>query len=561
MEQEIPKTQCAIQLVGPDKLELNTQKEVYTPGPHQMVGKIDAVGLCFSDLKLLKQFDEHVRKSEVISGIEPSILEELPSYKPGNNPTVPGHEVFCTIVSAGDKVSRHKPGEKVLVQTDYRWLKTADSNSAFGYNIEGGLQEYVLMDERVIVDPNLDESFLLPVEKDMSASSIALVEPWACVECSYVTEERNTILAGSRLLVVADTGRAIEGLEDCFSSAGGPGSITSCCADQSQQDALAGHGVEPEAADSAVGLPDEAFDDIVYFGSSKETIEILNDKLAANGIINIVLGGETIDEDVSVGVGRTHYGMTRWIGTTGTHAAESYKNIPATGEVRSGDKALIIGAAGPMGQMHTIRLVSSGTENLSVVGTDFDDRRLASLGDKANTLAEERGVALSLVNPQETPLTDKFSYFAIMAPVGAVVAQAVKDSADGALINIFAGIPASVKQEIDLDTYIANRCFMFGTSGSRLSDMKIVLEKVLSGQLNTDRSVDAVSGMAGAIDGIRAVEARSLAGKIIVYPQLKDLPLTPLSELPEKYPSVAEKLDAGIWTRQAEAELLKVAAS
>jgi D-arabinose 1-dehydrogenase-like Zn-dependent alcohol dehydrogenase len=167
-------------------------------------------------------FDGHVRKSEVISGIDTSILDELPSYKPGNNPTVPGHEVFCTIVSSGNEVSRHKLGEKVLVQTDYRWLKTADSNSAFGYNIEGGLQEYVLMDERVIVDPNLDESFLLPVEKDMSSSSIALVEPWACVECSYVTEERNTILAGSRLLVVADSGRGVEGLEEGFSPEGGP---------------------------------------------------------------------------------------------------------------------------------------------------------------------------------------------------------------------------------------------------------------------------------------------------------------------------------------------------
>ena len=559
MEQTIPETQNAIQLTGPDKLELNTQKEVYDPGPHQMVGKVEAVGLCFSDLKLLKQFDKHVRKSEVVSGIEPSILDDLPSYKPGDNPTVPGHEVFCTILSSGDEVSRHKPGERVLVQTDYRWLKTAESNSAFGYNIEGGLQEYVLLDERVIVDPDRDESFLLPVEKDLSASSIALVEPWACVECSYVTDERSTILAGGRLLVVADPGRAIEGIQDGFSPEGGPGAITTCCTDASQHDSLGMHGVQPEQADSAAGLPDEAFDDIVYFGSNKETIEILNDKLAANGIINIVLGGQTIGDDVSVGVGRTHYGMTRWIGTTGTNAAESYKNIPTTGEVRPGDKALIVGAAGPMGQMHTIRLVSSGIENLSVVGTDFDDHRLASLGDKVNTLAEERGIALSLVNPQETPLTDKFSYFAIMAPVGAVVAQAVKDSTAGALINIFAGIPASVKQEIDLDTYIGNRCFMFGTSGSRLLDMKIVLEKVLSGQLNTDRSVDAVSGMAGAIDGIRAVEARSLAGKIIVYPQLKELPLTPLSEMAEKYPSVAEKLDAGIWTRQAEKELLKVA--
>ena len=56
------------------------------------------------------------------------------------------------------------------------------------------------------------------------------------------------------------------------------------------------------------------------------------------------------------------------------------------------------------------------------------------------------------------------------------------------------------------------------------------------------------------------MEARSLAGKIIVYPQLKELPLTPLSELADKYPTVAEKLDAGIWTNEAEKELLQVAA-
>ena len=561
MEQTLPATQNAIQLIGPDELKLNTHKEVYQPGPYQIVAKVEAVGLCFSDLKLLKQFDKHVRKSEITSGMDASILSEIPSYKPGTEPTVPGHEAFGTIVAVGEKVSRHQVGQRVLVQTDYRWLRTAESNSAFGYNIEGGLQEYVLMDERVIVDPDRNESFLIPVEKDLSASSIALVEPWACVESSYITLERNAILAGGKLLVVADSSREIKGVQDCFSSDSKPISITAFCADGSQHKSLVKHGVQLTQVDSLAGLSDEAYDDIIYFGSEKETIEILNDKLAAKGIINIVLGGQTIGAEVSVGVGRTHYGLTRWIGTVGTNAAESYKNIPATGEVRQGDKAIIIGAAGPMGQMHTIRLVCSGVKNLSVVGTDFDDERLASLGDKANTLAKDRGVALSLVNPKKTPINQTFSYFAIMAPVGPLVAQAVKDSTDRALINIFAGIPASVKQEIDLDTYIGNRCFMFGTSGSRLSDMKIVLEKVLSGQLNTDCSVDAVCGMVGAIDGIRAVEARTMAGKIIVYPKLKNLPLVPLTELGDKFPSVAEKLNGGIWTQQAEEELLKVAGS
>jgi len=557
MEQTLPQKQYAIQLVGPDELKLNSEKEVCQPGPYQVVAKIEAVGLCFSDLKLLKQFGQHARKSEVLSGVDASVLSEVPSYKPKSEPTVPGHEACAVIVAVGEKVRHHQVGQKVLIQTDYRWLKTAASNAAFGYNFEGALQEYVLMDERIYVDPDRDESFLIPVEKELSASAIALVEPWACVESSFITAERNTILAGGKLLVAADAGHAVQGLAASFALNGKPAAITAVCADTAQTEALNTLGVTVTTAQTVNDLPDAAFDDIVYFGAQKASIEVLNDKLAAKGIINIVLGGKTIGADVCVGVGRTHYGLTRWIGTTGSNAADSYKTIPATGELRKGDNALVVGAAGPMGQMHVIRLICSGVDGISIVGTDFDDERLASLDAKAARLADERGVGLSLVNPKTNPINEKFSYFAIMAPVAPLVAQAVKDSADGAIINIFAGIPATVKQDLDLDTYIANRCFMFGTSGSTLDDMKIVLNKVVSGQLDTNLSVDAVCGMAGAIDGIRAVENRTLAGKIIVYPQLKELPLTPLETLGETYPDVAAKLDNGIWTQAAEAELLK----
>jgi hypothetical protein len=138
-----------------------------------------------------------------------------------------------------------------------------------------------------------------------------------------------------------------------------------------------------------------------------------------------------------------------------------------------------------------------------------------------------------------------------------MVADAVRHSLPGCLINIFAGIPASTRQELDLDRYVANRCFMFGTSGSVIRDMRIVLEKVERGELDTDVSVDAISGMAGAIDGIAAVENRTLAGKIIVYPALHDLGLTPLGELERLLPNVAAKLDEGRWCRAAEEELLR----
>ena len=537
----LPETQYAVQLVGPGALKLNTSKPVPTPGPHEILVRVEAVGLCFSDLKLLKQFDKHARKSEIVDGIDPDVLKGIQSYVPGNSPAVPGHEVVCRAVAVGDRVKHHKVGERYLVQADYRQLPTAaGSNAAFGYNFEGGLQEYTLLDERVVIAPDGDH-FLMRVGEEISASAVALVEPWACVEDSYANPERNTIKAGGRLAVVVADGRTAKGVRECFSPEGEPAEVRT---------------VTPaEAAD----LPAEGFDDIVFFGSDKATIETLNDKLAAGGIINIVLGGERVGELVSVGVGRIHYGMTRWIGTADDNAAESYKHIPANDEIRENDRILVVGAGGPMGQMHVIRNVSLGLSGVSVIGTDLDDARIESLRCKAEPIAKTNGVELRLINSRKEQLDETFTYFALMAPVGALVAGAIEKSGEGALINIFAGIPAPVKHDLDLDAYVEKRCFMFGTSGSTIEDMRIVLSKVEGDQLDTNASVDAISGMSGATDGIAAVENRTLAGKIVVYPILHDVGLVPLAELDDHFPTVAAKLDNGGWTHEAERELLRVA--
>jgi threonine dehydrogenase-like Zn-dependent dehydrogenase len=537
---DLPETQHAVQLIGPGELKLNRSKPVPTPGPHEILVKIEAVGLCFSDLKLLKQFHDHVRKSEVVAGIERNVLQQMQCYLPGSAPVVPGHEVVCRIIAIGENVKKHQVGERCLVQTDYRQLPTAaGSNAAFGYNFDGGLQEFTLVDERVVVAPN-GERFLIPVGEEKSASAIALVEPWACVEDSYVTVERNHIKANGRLAIVLTDGRQANGVRYSYSPVGEPAEVRT---------------VSPNEAAS---LPNESFDDIVYFGSDRATIEILNDKLAPGGIINLVLGGKRIGELASVGVGRVHYGGTRWIGTTGHAAAESYRNIPPNGEVRAHDRVLVVGAGGPMGQMHVIRDVCLSVPGVSLVGTDLDDARLETLRKKAEPLAQANGATLRLVNSQRTRLDEKFTYFALMAPIGALVASAIQDADDGAIINIFAGIPAPTKHALDLDAYIEKRCFMFGTSGSTIDDMRIVLKKVERDGFDTNASVDAISGMAGAIDGIASVENRTLAGKIIVYPMLHDVGLIPLSEIGRHFPTVAERLDGGKWTREAEQELLRI---
>jgi len=550
---DIPETQYAVQLVGPDELVLNKSKEVYPPDPHQILCRVEAVGLCFSDLKLLKQFSSHVRKSEVVSGVDLDILIEIPSYVPGNAPTVPGHETVVRIEAIGRGVKKYKPGQRFLVQTDYRWVRTATSNGAFGYNFEGALAEYVLMDERIITSPQ-GESMLLPVSEELSGSAVALVEPWACVEDAYVSTERTRLKKDGHMLIVADTKVTANTLKKLFSKYGKPAQITWL----SEAPIPAGLKIKADRATSMSVLTDAGYDDIIYFGSYAKVVEILFAKVALNGILNIVLCGDKFGRNVVAMIGRVHYGGIRIVGTVGSDPAESMKVIPDTDEIRPGDKINVVGAGGPMGMMHVIRNICQGVEGVSLCASDVDDNRLATLTKIAAPLAKKNAVKYRTFNPTKEKIDEAFDYTALMAPVPALVTASVTNTAERGLINIFAGIPATVTAKIDLDAYIEKQLYFIGTSGSTLDDMKRMLEKTESGRLDTNLSVAAVSGLAGATDGIRAVENRSIAGKIVVYPACKDLPLVPLDKMSEKMPQVAECLNNGLWTREAEQKLLEL---
>ena len=554
----IPETQCAVQLVGPDKLVLNKSKEVFRPGRHQILCRVEVVGLCFSDLKLLKQFSSHVRKSEIVSGIDPEILKEIPSYVPGQKPTVPGHETVVRIEAVGAGVEDFKEDERYLVQTDYRWLHTASSNGAFGYNFEGALQEYVLIDERVITTPE-GESMLIPVSEKLSGSAIALVEPWACVEDAYASRERTSLRADGQMLVVADVevrGGSRTALTNLFNRYGRPAEITWVAKSPPVKlDMLV------KRSANISGLADAGYDDVIYFGSEANTVEALFAKVAAGGLLNIVLCGGKFGKDVVTMVGRVHYGGARYVGTTGWDPAESMEVIPEADEIRPGDKINIIGAGGPMGMMHVVRDICQGIKGISVFAGDLDDTRLAGLTKIAAPLAKKSGVEYKPYNPTKEKIAVRrsgFDYTVLMVPVPDLVAASVHSASERGIINIFAGIAATVTGEIDLDAYIEKRLYFIGTSGSTLADMKRMLEKAESGRLDTNVSVAAICGLEGATEGIRAVENRSIAGKIIVYPACKGLGLVPLKELSKKMPEVAECLNNGLWNNAAEKTLVEM---
>jgi len=544
--------QRAIQLVGPDRLEFTDRKPVVEPGPHQVLCRVVVVGLCFSDIKLLKQFSDHARKGEVIEGADPGILAALSSYVPGDAPTVPGHEPVVEVVRVGPGVQRFVPGERYFVQADWRWLRTeGGSNGAFGYNFEGALQEYVLMDERLLVSPD-DECMLMPAPANMrAAAAFALVEPWACVEQSYQVRERTGLLEGGARLIVADTEPDAAALRAFWADQPAAGH-TLWCGRAAPPDYLSA-----EASRRLDEVPGESFDDILYFGHDPEAVSALFDRCSAHALVLLMRGGSAFGRPVDIDAGGIHYRGWRLAGTATSDPAEAVRVIPETGHLREGDRVHVIGAGGPMGVMHVVRSLCEGVAGIEVHAADLSDERLAALGRIARPLAEANGLAFHPYNSQRDRLPIEPDYTVVMAPVPKLVEDAVTSAAPGGRINIFAGIPLGRPMALDIDACVDRGIYLFGTSGSLMEDMRIVLSKVEEGRLDTNVSVAAVSGLEGAIDGIRAVEKQAVAGKILVYPSCRGLKMTSLESLKEVAPDAAAHLRDGVWTREAEDALLE----
>lgn len=86
-----------------------------------------------------------------------------------------------------------------------------------------------------------------------------------------------------------------------------------------------------------------------------------------------------------------------------------------------------------------------------------------------------------------------------------------------------------------------------------------MLNMAETGTLSPNRSVAAVGSLSAARDGLQAVKDTVFPGKVVIWPQIKELPLVALTDLKEKLPSVWARLkDGREWTVEAEQEFLRV---
>jgi L-sorbose 1-phosphate reductase len=152
------------------------------PAPNEILVRIDAVGICFSDLKILRLGEAH-----------PKIARDLRTH-----PAVMGHEICCTVVQVGDALQgRFRVGERYIVQAD---VYVNGRVQAVGYALDGGYSQYTIFGEPVL---NGDAGcYLLRCPDHPSDAEAALVEPWACVVASYRIQPRPTPLPNGRWLVI-----------------------------------------------------------------------------------------------------------------------------------------------------------------------------------------------------------------------------------------------------------------------------------------------------------------------------------------------------------------------
>ena len=112
---------------------------------------------------------------------------------------------------------------------------------------------------------------------------------------------------------------------------------------------------------------------------------------------------------------------------------------------------------------------------------------------------------------------------------------------------------------LDLSDIYQKRIRFIGHTASTIQDLRQMLHQTEAGQLDPNQSVKAIGSLDAFRDGLAAVRDARFPGKVVIYPQVKDFPLTPLAELKDKMPTVYAKLkDGREWTVEAEQEFLKL---
>lgn len=531
-------------------------------GPDELLVRHDCVGHCFSDVKVISAGDHHPR---------------LQGRDMQADPVVLGHEVSLTVVGVGENLrDKFHVGERYLIQAD---IYVGGKTYAYGYVLRGGLAQYNVVGKEVLNGD--DGCYLLPVHGDLSYAAVALTEPWSCVEAAYHIDYRTAWQDDGVLWVIGTAESA--GREYTLGQPWAEGekprrilvSDLPPALQAALQDRAASWGVPLLTLD---GLNPQTFaqaqkhaggaglDDIVLLGADADIVEQALRALHRGGMLNLV-ADRPMSRAVQVDVGRIHYDHLAIVGTKEPDISKAY--TPIRTQLKPGGKAWFLGAAGPMGRMLVQYALESAGRPALVVPHDLVGWRLQEMTSNLAALARSHGVQMIPLNQEGMPVEQMHSWLQEIAPEGfddvvvpapspRAVETGVQHIADNGTVNIFAGLPLGTVAHLDLSPVYLRGVRFVGSSGSSIAHMQRMLAKAESGELDPAQVVAAIGSLSAAYDGLQAVANGRFAGRVVVYPHIQELPITPLRDLSQRLPQVAALLGEGnTWTKAAEDELLR----
>jgi threonine dehydrogenase-like Zn-dependent dehydrogenase len=543
---------------GFEKLGRNGQPiavETPTPGTDELLVRHDACGICFSDIKVINAGEQH-----------PRIFRDMTK-----EPVVLGHEVSLTVVGVGENLhNQYSVGDRFIVQADIYYEGV---NYAYGYMIQGAMSQYSLVDRRILKGD--DGNYLIPVQPDTGYAESALAEPWACVIATYGLQYRTGLKPGGHTWLIGTP----QAGNDYFFSAGldetshparlaltqVPEPFATRLKAQAAQLHIEVANISPETLyNAAADLPQ--FDDIIILGPDPDIIEAASSRLADFGIVAI-MAEKPLSRAVQVDIGRVHYNRWTYVGGPGPDIAWAYSDRPIQAELKAGGKTWFVGAGGPMGQMHAQRAIRLEKGPKTILCTARTPHRIRELSASFGLEAQTKGIDFICMSRDSEGYQERLAEIAgdgfddiiVLAPATTAIADAAAYLAPGGVMNVFAGLKRGTLVNLDLSGVYRQNIRFIGHTASTIEDLRQMLHQTEAGELSPNRSVKAIGSLDAAREGLMAVRDAQFPGKVVIFPQIKALPLTPLAELQELLPTVYAKLkDGREWTVEAEREFLEI---
>jgi threonine dehydrogenase-like Zn-dependent dehydrogenase len=219
--------------------------------------------------------------------------------------------------------------------------------------------------------------------------------------------------------------------------------------------------------------------------------------------------------------------------------------------------------------MHVQRALELADGPQWVIATEISDERLRTLSDMFTPLAQKHGRTLLFFNPKTSE--QSFHDFVMEAtqqqgaddvvvsvPVAALMEEGDTVMKPDGMLVLFAGVPNGTLGAVNLSNVYLSNAQYTGTSGLTIHDQASVMERRVAGALSPGRSVAAIGGLETAAQAIESVIEGKYPGKVVIFPQIHNLPLTGLKDLKDRLPDVAAKLGEDLmWTNAAEEVLIE----